>query len=37
LEPLAKAVSSYYAVIVQEMQCLDLHTTTLRWINSTKG
>jgi Orsellinic acid/F9775 biosynthesis cluster protein D len=37
LEPLVDAVSSYYAVIVKEMKCLDVHTTTLRWINSTKG
>jgi Orsellinic acid/F9775 biosynthesis cluster protein D len=37
LEPLVDAVTSYYAAIVKEMSHQDVHTTTLRWINSTKG
>jgi orsellinic acid/F9775 biosynthesis protein OrsD len=37
-EELARAVKSYYKKICKEMECLDVncHTTTLRWINSTK-
>lgn len=37
LEPLVDAVSKYYAAIAKEMNRLDVHTTTLRWINSAKG
>ena len=37
LDPLVDAVSRYYATIVKEMSRQDVHTTTLRWINSTKG
>jgi hypothetical protein len=36
LQGLVKAVHDYYGKIVPEMRKLDIHTTTLRWIHSTK-
>lgn len=36
IEQLEVSVEKYYKKICEEMRYLDVHTTTLRWINSTK-
>jgi hypothetical protein len=36
LEALICPINDYYQKISEEMRRLDIHTTTLRWINSTK-
>jgi hypothetical protein len=35
-ESMVSAINTYYQRISEEMRRFDRHTTTLRWINSTK-